>query len=524
MNRLRIITVVAAIAFFAVGAMADESWRYSVVGENSSNPAEKSRIDFYNSTSVTVGFNHELEKEAVVIEEGRGHNLADITVVTRQHLKNGEVWGGASFTTGSLRDIRFNSASDYRNVAPYVVADSVGGSRSVQQYSFLGGYSAEAGERLTWGAEMAYRAGIEYRNRDPRVKNIVSDFRLLAGLTASLSDKAYLGASAGLHLYNQDSDVEFYNPMNSIHEFVATGVGTTFARFYGSTSSSAYKGLGLVSNLQFVAGNGMRLAAGFDYDDMDFILRDYNDLTLANIDNYKVSGEIAYSIGNIGVITEFADNAKIKPHLNVDWNRRIGRENIFGTATGNSYPVIGDRQYYWRDLFDADLTVEMKFPLRTYRKYGILLVAPEVIYAFSDEHYRQPVRHFKADWLTFGTKLGFEQVTFPSLLKYGVNAGVFYTAANDKESVFEGFDVEKMYHQAVLHNFEMLSSDRLALSADMFIDVPISKTTVSGKDGHGVVSHTTVNYSLFFSASFEHYAYNHHGAINQVSIRAGLKF
>ena len=515
----RIITAMAAMMLFAAGAMADESWRYSVVGENSSNPAEKSRIDFENSTSVTAGFNHELEKEAVVVEEGRGHNLADITVVTRQHLKKGRVWGGASFTTGSLRDIRFNSASDYSNVSPYVVADSVGGSRSVQQYSFLGGYSAEAGERLTWGAEMAYRAGIEYRNRDPRVKNIVSDFRLSAGFTASLSDKSYLGASAGLHLYNQDSDVEFYNPMNSIHEFVATGVGTTFARFYGSTSSSAYKGLGLVSNLQFVAGNGMRLAAGFDYDDMDFILRDYNDLTLANIDNYRVRGEIAYSIGNVGGITEFYDNAKIKPHLNVDWNRRIGRENIFGTATGNSYPVIGDRQYYWRDLFDVDLTVEMKIPIDSRR---IVLVAPEVIYAFSDEHYRQPVRHFKADWLTFGTKLGFEQITL-SLLKYGINAGVFYNAANDKESVFEGYDVEKMYHQAVLHNFEMLSSDRFGLSADMFIDVPISTITKTFDDQPGRVFRRVKN-SLIFSASFEHYAYSHHGDINQVSVRAGLKF
>ncbi|MBO7381768.1 MAG: hypothetical protein J6U03_00160, partial [Muribaculaceae bacterium] len=292
----------------------------------------------------------------------------------------------------------------------------------------------------------------------------------------------------------------------------------TFARFYGSTSSSAYKGLGLVSNLQFV-GNGMRLAAGFDYDDMDFILRDYNDLTLANIDNYRVRGEIAYSIGNVGGITEFADNAKIKPHLNVDWNRRIGRENIFGTATGNSYPVIGDRQYYWRDLFDVDLTVEMKIPIDSRR---IVLVSPEVIYAFSDEHYRQPVRHFKADWLTFGTKLGFEQITL-SLLKYGINAGVFYTAANDKESVFEGYDVEKMYHQAVLHNFEMLSSDRLGLSADMFIDVPISTITKTFDDQPYRVLRRVKN-SLVFSASFEHYAYSHHGDINQVSVRAGLKF
>ncbi|MBR5743729.1 MAG: hypothetical protein IKX94_00200, partial [Muribaculaceae bacterium] len=61
------------------------------------------------------------------------------------------------------------------------------------------------------------------------------------------------------------------------------------------------------------------------------------------------------------------------------------------------------------------------------------------------------------------------------------------------------------------------------LSADMFIDVPISTITKTFDDQPYRVLRRVKN-SLVFSASFEHYAYNHHGAINQVSIRAGLKF
>ena len=90
------------------------------------------------------------------------------------------LWGNARYTTGKETGVVWNETADFELLYPYVMADSFGGDLSLQEYAFTGGYSGRAG-KFTWGIEGSYRAALEYRNRDPRPKNIVSDLDFAGG-------------------------------------------------------------------------------------------------------------------------------------------------------------------------------------------------------------------------------------------------------------------------------------------------------------------------------------------------------
>ena len=466
------------------------------------NPAVRSALPSTDVTEVSAGFSHSLGDEAETMERGRGHNLGDITVNTSKRLKNGGIaWGGASFTSGRLRDIRFNSAADYTRVAPYVVGDSVGGNRSMQQYKFNGGYSHSMGNRMTWGADLAYRAEIEYRNRDPRVKNVVSDFRLSGGITYDVGKDYSVGANAGLLLYSQDSDIDFYNPMNDIYEYVMVGAGSTYARFYGNTSSSAYKGVGATTSLQFFPTKFNRRFAfqgsvRFDYNDMDFILRDYNDLTLSVAKDYLIVGNLATTIKPSGVVT-------LRPMAQILWTRRLGTENIFGTATGNNYPVIGSRQFFMRGREHYAFRLPATF---SFDKGWTLGVAPSIAYTLHNARYRLPVREFKVSHLISGCDLSAEK-RLKSVI-FGANVGFSYTHAHVIKRHFEGMDLRYGVFQAIDHNFSMLAAHRVAKTAGIKAEVPL-------KEG---------KHSIIFAADYANRSFHDHGEYNDISFRLGYKF
>lgn len=122
-------------------------------------------------------------------------------------------------------------------------ADSIGGDLSLQEYAFTGGYSGRAG-KFTWGIEGSYRAALEYRNRDPRPKNIVSDLDFAGGGSVRL-DKYVVGISVMAQIYSQDNTLDFYAPLGSAYIYTMTGLGTTSVRFgKGDVTDTNYKGYG----------------------------------------------------------------------------------------------------------------------------------------------------------------------------------------------------------------------------------------------------------------------------------------
>ena len=129
-------------------------------------------------SGAAASWNYRTEPAPVLREEGTGLSEGQLNIATLVRLDSlSAVRGKVRYANGVKRGVLWNSSSDYSTLYPYVMADTVGGDLRKEEYAFSGGYTARRG-RFHWGVEGAYRALHEYRQADPRPRNIVSDLRI----------------------------------------------------------------------------------------------------------------------------------------------------------------------------------------------------------------------------------------------------------------------------------------------------------------------------------------------------------
>ncbi|MDE6716276.1 MAG: hypothetical protein K2J74_07345, partial [Muribaculaceae bacterium] len=291
------------------------------------NPATMFYCDSVSVSSFGMGAEIKRSDKPYMQQLGTGHTLANIIAdsYTRLGAKS-VVWGSAQFRTGSYRDIKWSDCIDYRRIAPYVLGDEVGGNLSTRQYTFSGGYAHNFG-KYSLGAYADYRAEIAYRNYDPRVKTIVSDLNLKFGASYQISTKYILGLNAGINIYNQNCDLDFYNPLNDINTYTLTGLGTYYKRFMGNTNkNSGYTSLGYRVGVQClpVAGGGWSAVGMYNRFRMNQQLRSFNNITLGFTDNDVVTASVSYR-------TKLVPKIYFQPRITGCVFSRKGTENLFGT-------------------------------------------------------------------------------------------------------------------------------------------------------------------------------------------------
>ena len=196
----------------------------------------------YSQLALGIDFLH--QTQGFVPEKGSGYTLPYLKVNTFHHL-NGRstVWGEASYMTGKVHDIKWNSTSDYDLLQPYILSDTLGGDIRRERYSISGGYTTNI-NKWQLGAEMHVRAEQEYRSRDPRMRGIVTDLTLRMGGGYDLGHYR-LGAAVEGNIYKQTNSVAFYREEGVIPEYQMTGLGTEYSRFSGDKRSLYYDGGGV---------------------------------------------------------------------------------------------------------------------------------------------------------------------------------------------------------------------------------------------------------------------------------------
>lgn len=463
----------------------------------SGNPAAMSRFRSFTLSQFGATGSLERRDEAAVVQQGTGHTLGNIGATSFMPLSQStKVWGSAHFTTGNYRNIRWNNSADYRLVAPYVFGDSVGGDLSTRQYAFSGGYAGTAG-RWSWGAEASYRAEIDYRNRDPRDKIIVSDLSVSVGGAYTLP-RHLIGVGGTLRVYNQESDVDFYNPNNDIRAYALTGLGNFYQRFSGlSNLNAAYTGIGGRATVQLIplGANGLSVNASMGYLRMKQLLRDFNNLTLTVNHNYNFNLFVSYSFN--------AGNLLMAPAVNASFVRKLGVENIFGSSVGNNYETIGSRRNYLSDDLTATASVPMQLPIGDKLR---LAVTPEVGYRYSNEDYRKPNRTLRATTVIPALRAGLTIAPAQST-RIGVEAFGARTFASAEKENLQGLNLKSDLAQTVLHNFDLLTSDATTVGGslswtralDSSIALRIKATAASTRySGHGNAIAANLSLNLIF--------------------------
>ena len=471
-----IATALMAMGVTAAGATTPDSTIIGVVESHEAplsalfaysykaNPAAMQYRHLQSLTNIGVTGYYAHSEEAEIVQQGRGHALANVGVDTYLRMPTEAVmWGNASFTTGMIRDVKWCSTADFERLHPYIIGDSVGGNRSMRQYAFGGGYSGCC-NRWTWGAEVNYLAAIYYRDRDPRIKDVVSDLALKIGATYLVGGGYTLGASAGLTVYNQDCDVDFYNPMNDIFEYVMTGLGSTYVRFNG-TENPAYDGIGYNVALQCIstANTGLKATAGYDYERIRQILRDNNHLTLTAMALHRLSGEVGYmtTAGRVTVGT-VAD---------VSWLRKIGTEHLYGSGESNIYPEIGTRDQYYTDEVKAEIVVPIE--MRPSRGHRVTML-PKMGYLYCHEHYMRPSRDLEMCRYIPGVSVDYGYRISDQML-VGITLGGEYGVSKAETRRLTGLDPHCAIGKMINHNFDMLTTDVAELHCVVTADREMSE-------------------------------------------------
>lgn len=189
-------------------------------------------------TSVEAGWKGRSEADPLIPEEGRaaGEGVVDIRTLVRPSATSA-VSGSVQYANGFKSGVVWNSSSDYSVVYPYVMADSLSGNVRKETYAFTGGYAFRKGE-WNFGIRGSYRALHEWREVDPRPRNIVSDLKVGISSGRQISRDYVLDLSAFYRRYSQSNSVAYFNPRGANSaQFHLTGLGSYFYRFSGTISS-----------------------------------------------------------------------------------------------------------------------------------------------------------------------------------------------------------------------------------------------------------------------------------------------
>lgn len=250
-------------------------------------PALRSEAFAGSLSEISVGYEMRREEKALEQQKGDGGDFGRFSAGSYKHISGkGTVWGDAGYLRGAKRNVVWNASSDYDLVFPYVVADSIGGDLTSEEYTFGGGYGHRSG-RYTWALEAGARALHEYRDSDPRIRNVAIDIDAGAGASVRMGNYR-LGLSAALRVYKQSgSQIQYAHSAGEKGVYHLSGLGSHYAGFEGNANSQTrYRGSGYGLTLALVpdAGRGgLHLAAGYEYLHIEKELPGSADLVLQKV-------------------------------------------------------------------------------------------------------------------------------------------------------------------------------------------------------------------------------------------------
>lgn len=303
-------------------------------------------------TEAQIGFNGRSEREPLLQQEGSGLAEGYVDVKTGVRFnKNTRLLGGATYRRGVKRNVRWNTTSDFMLLYPYVLADSTGGDLQSETYAFHGSYVLKKGKAI-FGLRGKYRALHEYRQVDPRPRNITSDFNAAASVGYDLGTVT-ADLTASYRKYHQLQSVDFYNNRGaSTSEMHFTGLGSHYGRFAstGTYVNTRYKGNGFSTSLGLRSNGGEGWTAGLGYTYFDVVRHlinqneaPFSNLAIQQADAFvfyrRLSGRIVFSLG-----------------ADARYECRLGTENVIDNLAGGMFNTLIGITQYRNDIIDVALS------------------------------------------------------------------------------------------------------------------------------------------------------------------------
>ncbi len=323
------------------------------------NPAMKNALRDSSLSNIEVGYlgNRNVSEYA---QDGDGWNGWNAGGDAFIRISGDMVaWGGASYEKGLRKNVYLAESSDYLEVMPMVVADTVFADKDREAYEFNAGFVWE-GRRAGAGLQIDYSSACEYRTSDPRPKSDAVVARVRLGGIWRIADNHTLGLYGLLRKYSQDLDIDFYNEYNAATPlFQMQGVTSDYVRFSGSYSEAHYKGRLAGGGLTY--GGPVNFRIGFSRRHLEKELPELQNAvineTFTNMERIDISRVLSDGFWNATFI------------LSVSASQLEMTQNIYDDGTSN-YHIIATRKPYTYDVRNADLIISA-VKSSSYIPYGL---------------------------------------------------------------------------------------------------------------------------------------------------------
>ncbi len=294
-------------------------------------------------TRADAGCRVRSEDEAFLPAEGRGLVQGEFELAARHRLDSlSRVEGFARYERGVKRAVRWNTSSDWALLAPYVTLDTLGGDLQKEQYTFRARYARTLGAAFAEGA-ISYRALHEYRDFDPRPRNVTADLELtLAG--GVRTGRSALSLEAGYRKYHQNGMLDFKDPRgHNTAIFHWLGLGSHYTRLSPSLDIR-FRGEGFSTALRLEPIDGTGWTGRLSYTWLDIVrhAKGQNEAPMSSL----LSQELALGGGYKWRRASLA--------ANLSYRLRQGTENVLD-GTG-SYLSLAELTLYREPAFEAALS------------------------------------------------------------------------------------------------------------------------------------------------------------------------
>ena len=363
--------------------------------------------------NVTFSYDYADEERPRYMQEGDGLSQWRFQANSLKHLSDDSaVFGKIEYSNGTKRNVLWNTTSDFDLLFPYVLADSVGGDLRKEKYAFSGGCSHRTGRWLL-GASGSYRALHEFRQVDPRPRNITSDFSIGGSAAYSIGEH-YLDLTLLYRRYFQNQGVSFMNKRGAnTSEFHLTGLGSHFGRFAGTTAytSTYYRGQGFSAGISIFGRDRLSWSGGAKYSRFRAVRHLVNQNQAPITELYLNTLEVYADSRHF---YPFAGTWEAYFSLAADFGWRQGRENVISNMSTGSFATLLSLPMYSRRALDATITGVL------HKRGGALAFYPEIYWQSATAKHLFPVRNIDYGIASLSLRGGMETVRLSPLSSGGI--------------------------------------------------------------------------------------------------------
>ena len=431
------------------------------------NPANMSDYSILSRSYFETLYQDE-KRQKHLLQEGSNWNGIEIKANSFQKLQNNNtIWGSISYKNQTQREVQWNNNIDYERVAPYVFADSTKGTNKFEGYAFEGGLSKKY-NKLQIGAQLGYKAHMNYRDRDPRPKSVSSDMSLKLGANYPLYNELRIGISGDITKYIQNIDVKFANETEQARLYQMTGLGTWNYYFSTRSTRAVYESFGYRTGIYLSNKNARDFAFTATYGKYQ-LNKNVMYSGSSNSDGYEINKLDHQVLSLTGLKFYYLDQHQLGLKVKYEVNKKTGADILYTNNEEYLQKLTEKKRYLWEN-FETSFEVLYNYKAT---KYSINVI-PSFIIQKTEETLKEVNNSQQFIYHHFGLQVQYSQeLKKNSSLSFSPFINYRNVVKADKE--FNTKQTSQAIHDWIENDFNFLSSNIMNLGTSLRYDIQLPK-------------------------------------------------